>query len=835
MPNSYDHQKLEEKWRKKWTEEKLYETPDHASGKDNFYTLVEFPYPSGDLHVGHWYAFSVPDIFARMKRMRGANVLYPIGFDAFGLPAENAAIKNKVDPAKWTLANIERMRTQLKSMGAMFDWSREAAACDPMYYKWTQWLFLQLYEKGLAYKGKAFVNWDPVDMTVLANEQVLPDGTAERSGAKVEKKELEQWFLKITDYAERLLSELDALQRPEPIKVAQRNWIGKSEGAEIDFPLIGSEEKITVFTTRADTLYGGTFLVLAPEHPLVSRLSVQNRAEVDAYVAQAKTKGEIERTGSKEKTGVELEGIKAVNPATKEEIPIFIADYVLAGYGTGAVMGVPAHDERDFGFANNFDCKIVPVIEPPLSINTYFHFPPSFAFLIPEGANVTELQLEKVKEKIKLLDEGKICYTGDGKLKNSGEFNGFENEVSKEKIAAKFGNCKTTYKLRDWLVSRQRYWGAPIPIVYDPEGKPHAIPDEHLPWLLPTDVDFTPTGVAPLARSKELLERTEKIFGKGWKPETDTFDTFVDSSWYFLRYLDPKNDTEFSALEKQKAWMPIARYSGGAEHTTMHLLYSRFFYKALFDLGLVTAPEPYAVRLNRGIILAEDGRKMSKRWGNVVNPDEQVANVGADAVRTYLAFIGPYNEVGSYPWSTNGLVGVRRFLERVWGLKEKVGDAALPPETSILLNQTIKKTGDDIEAMKFNTSVSALMILSNELGKLSVVPQEAYETLVKLLAPFAPHLADELWEQLGHKASVHLETWPSFDASKLAGETVTVAVQVAGKTRRTVSVPRGAVQEAVLTAGKKYPKRAPFVPENPKRVVFVPDKVLNVIPTGSAS
>lgn len=963
MARQYDHRLIEKKWQEKWAAEKLYETLDTAKGKKNFYSLVEFVYPSGDLHAGHWYAFSVPDIFVRMKRMKGFNVLYPMGFDAFGLPAENAAIKNKTDPAEWTKKNIERMRGQLRQMGNAFDWTREVVTADPAYYRWTQWLFLKLYEKGLAYKKKALVNWDPVDKTVLANEQVLSDGTAERSGAKVEKKELEQWFFKITDYADRLIDDLEPLEWPSAVKEAQKNWIGRSEGAEILFPLVfGGEQKklryvllhgfngdpadlgwlaeklrlyghevtvpplpnpknpterewvdaalaaapydentvlfgyslggttalkvlekldtkiaglvlaggfidvdfldrkrpfenkfdwefdakkikknaehiyflqdttdtavsreqaerlgalfeipvtyleaqephfsgkeeigllnyltasIVVFTTRPDTLFGATYLVLAPEHSWVTlalehKTVLKNNSEVEKYVKAASHKSELERQSSKEKTGVKLEGVEALNPATGEKIPLYVADYVLAGYGTGAIMAVPAHDERDEEFAEKFGLSVIPVIE-------------------------------------------------EGKLVRSGDFDGLAVETAKQKVTEAFGRPMKTYKLRDWLISRQRYWGCPIPVVYDPEGKAHAVPEEDLPWLLPTDVDFTPTGEAPLARSKELLARTEKLFGKGWRPETDTMDVFVDSSWYFLRYLDPKNVSEFSALEKQSAWMPVNRYSGGSEHTTVHVLYSRFFYKALSDLGLVTGTEPYETRMNRGIILAEDGRKMSKRWGNVINPDEQVENVGADAVRTYLAFIGPYNESGSFPWSTNGLIGVRRFLERVAGLSEKLADIPVPDGLSILLNQTVKKAEEDIEAMKFNTSVSALMILSNELGKLGKVPKAAFETLLLLLAPFAPYLTEELWHELGHKTSIHLENWPSFDASKLASDTVVVAVQIGGKTRGTVSVPRGASESEVLSVAKDDPTLSKFALEGSHKIIFVPDKVINII------
>ena len=784
---SYDHAEIEKKWQKRWAEQKLYETPDSAPGKENFYTFVEFPYPSGDLHVGHWYAFSVPDAFARMKRMQGYNVLFPIGFDAFGLPAENAAIKRNINPVEWIRESVVRMSAQLVSMGAMFDWERSMVTSDPSYYRWTQWLFLKFYEKGLAYRGKALVNWCPNDQTVLANEQVI-NGRCERCDTEVVQKELEQWFLKITDYAERLLSDLDDLDWPNAIKESQRNWIGKSDGALMSFQLSassfqGGQASIEVFTTRADTLYGGTFLVLAPEHPLVAVLPIENRDAVTAYVAGAQAQSDRERTGSKEKTGIKLEGITAINPATGEHIPLWIADYVLVGYGTGAIMGVPAHDERDREFAEKFHLPIRPVI-------------------------------------------------AEGVLLNSGDFDGLDEVEAKREITKIFGKQKTAYKLRDWLISRQRYWGAPIPIVYDPEGKPHAIPEKHLPWLLPEDADIKPKGTSPLGSSKELVERTEKLFGKGWRPETDTMDGFVDNSWYFLRYLDPKNEKEFSSLSLQKKWMPIKCYSGGAEHTTVHVLYSRFFVKALFDMGLATVSEPYEVRMNRGIILAEDGRKMSKRWGNTVNPDEQVANVGADAVRTYLAFIGPYNEVGSYPWSTNGLIGVRRFLERVVGIAERVSvEGKLPETLEVLLNQTVKKVGEDIEAMKFNTAVSALMILSNELQSLTEVPRVAYETLLQLLAPFAPHITEELWERLGHKNSIHLESWPSFDASKLESDTIVVAVQVDGKTRGMVTVPRGTDEKTVLSAIKSDARLSGMLPEHQARVIFVPGKVINIIPS----
>lgn len=783
MAREYDHKKIEKKWQDAWANSGIYRAPDSVSGKENLYALVEFPYPSGDLHIGHWYAYAVPDAYARMKRMQGYNVLFPFGYDSFGLPAENAAIKRGINPAEWIAESVSKMGAQIRTMGASFDWEREVNTSSPEYMRWTQWLFLKFYEKGLAYRGKGRVNWCPVDQTVLANEQVI-DGKCERCGSEVVLKDLEQWFMKITDYAERLISDLEPLAWPEPIKESQRNWIGKSDGAEIDFKLT-TGDSVTVFTTRADTLFGATFLVLAPEHPLVAALmpKLTNADKVMKYVDATKKKSEIARQAGKEKTGVQLEGVAAINPATKEEIPVFIADYVLSGYGTGAVMAVPGHDERDREFAE--------------------------VYTLPVREVVAENDV----------------------LINSGEFDGQNLEDAKRNITNSVGGrVKTTYKFRDWLISRQRYWGAPIPIVYDPEGKPHPIPDEHLPWLLPKDADIKPKGTSPLGSSKELKERVEKIFGKGWTPETDTMDGFVDNSWYFFRYLDPKNEKEFSSLEMQKAWMPIARYSGGAEHTTVHVLYSRFFAKALYDMGLATEPEPYMVRMNRGIILAEDGRKMSKRWGNTINPDEQVANVGADSVRTYLAFIGPYNEVGSFPWSTNGLIGVRRFIERVADLPAKAADVEVPAELDILLNQTIKKVGEDIESMKFNTSVSQLMILSNALIKLERVPKKVLESFLTLLAPFAPHITEELWAEMGHTSSIHLEKWPAYDPSKLTESSVELGVQIAGKMRGTIVVSPEATEEEAVLAARANERLSALIPVNPKRVVYVAGRILNIIP-----
>ncbi|MBI2108778.1 MAG: leucine--tRNA ligase [Parcubacteria group bacterium] len=924
----YNH-KIEKKWQKQWEKDGLYKTPDTAAKKENYYTLVEFPYPSGNLHIGHWYAFAVPDIFARYKRMQGHNVLFPIGFDAFGLPAENAAIKNKVDPKKWTYENISRMTEQLKSIGASFDWSRQVITSDPEYYKWTQWLFLQLYKKGLAYRGKAVVNWDPIDKTVLANEQVLPDGTAERSGAVVEKKELEQWFLKITDYAERLLKDLGELSWLEEIKQSQRAWIGKSEGALIKFQISSLKFQIEVFTTRPDTLFGATYLVLAPEHKIISdlRLQISNWNEVERYIKHALAKKDIDRIAEKgEKTGVELKGIKAINPANNEEIPIWVADYVLGGYGTGAIMAVPAHDERDFAFAkkNKLPVRTVVAQKPVTHVVAFLESkqrPGTFLFQqrdkgmptnpggiglfggaievgetiflqslareleeelelklgeqkivstcafeanesdrhiwaahirdidesslrLHEGKAIVPLTLEeaivhprmnpRVKDAINAYLLGTRLFIGEGTMINSGKFDGMESEEAKEKITAFVkGKKETTYKLRDWLISRQRYWGCPIPIVYDPNGKAYPIPEEHLPWTLPTDVDFTPTGEPPLASSKELKKRTEKIFGKGWRSEYDTMDTFIDSSWYFLRYTDPKNDKEPASKKLLKQWMPVKRYSGGAEHTTMHLLYSRFFHKALFDLGIVTEKEPYLSRMNRGIILGTDGRKMSKRWGNVIDPDTQVKMVGADSVRLYLAFIGPYNTVGHYPWDTGGIAGTRRFLERVWKLQEKIAKTendTLNPELETLTHQTIKKVGEDIENFKFNTAVSALMIFANALEKEPVILKTQYELLLCLLAPFAPHVTEELWKGLLHTSSIHTETWPPYDEKKMEKATMTIVVQVDGKVRDEFTISKETTEEEIKKKAQVLDKVLRWVEgKDIQKILYVQGKLVSIV------
>ncbi len=744
----YDHKEIEKKWQDEWIKAEQFKPRPNAP-KGKYYICDMFPYPSGaGLHVGHPKGYIATDVSARKKRMEGYSVLYPMGWDSFGLPAEGYAIKTGTPPLETTEKSVINYKSQISNLALSYDWSREFATHRPDFYKWTQWIFLKFFEKGLAYKKNGPVNWCPTDQTVLANEQVV-DGKCERCDSVVVKKDLEQWYFKITDYADELVDGLESLDWPESTKINQRNWIGRSSGAEIKF------DDITVFTTRPDTILGATYVVIAPEHPLAAGFP-----EAADYIAQAKNKSDIERTAEgKEKTGVKL-SLTVLNPATGVAVPVYVADYVLGHYGTGAVMGVPAHDERDAAFAAAMG---IPVSETPLM--------------------------------------------------------NFDEAVSK------FGTKVTKYKLRDWLVSRQRYWGAPIPIVYDPEGNAHPIPDEHLPWLLPTDVEYLPKGTSPLGSSKELQERTERIFGAGWRPEIDTMDTFVDSSWYFMRYTDPHNDQAFASPDALKQWLPIDLYVGGAEHTVLHLMYARFFVKVLRDMGLLSINEPFMKLRHVGLVLAEDGRKMSKRWGNVINPDDVVARFGADSMRLYEMFMGPFNN--AIAWSTDGLVGTRRFVERVWGLAALVTDAPVPA-LDVPLNQAIKKVGEDIDGFKFNTAVSQLMIFLNAVD--GAISKSQYESFLKLLAPFAPHVTDELWHNLGHKTSIHLEEWPAYEESKLVDDTVTIAVQVLGKLRGTVSVKRGASQDEVLALVKAEVGAVQALGEG-VRVIFIPDRVINFVPT----
>lgn len=782
----YDHKAIEKKWQEKWQKDGLYEIED--SNRDNEYILTEFSYPSGNLHVGHWYAFATTDIYARYRRMLGKNVMFPMGFDAFGLPAENAAIKNNLNPRDWTYSNMENMEKQFAQMGGMFDWNRKVVTCDPEYYRWTQWQFIQLFNAGLVYQDEGSVNWCPSCKTVLANEQVVA-GKCERCDSDVEQREMKEWKIKTTDYAEKLLDGLEKLDWPEHIKEAQRNWIGKSEGAYFEFEVKGAEEKIKVFTTRPDTLYGATYVVLAPEHKYLNEWKdkISNWSEVEEYAKKAGNKSELERiSDNKEKTGVKLEGLNAINMATGEEIPIFISDYVIASYGTGAVMAVPAHDQRDFEFAKKFGQKIKEVISD---------------------------------------DDLKIPMSGYGELKNSKEFNGMNSKEASEKIIDKFGNKTTTYKMRDWSVSRQRYWGCPIPLVHC--DKCGVVPEENLPVELPDLEDFTPRddGKSPLAKLDSFVNtKCPKCSGDAQR-ETDTLDTFVDSSWYFLRYCDSKNDKEFADKKKLKEWMPVDFYSGGSEHTTMHLLYARFWYKALHDLKLVDNDEPFTQRLNRGLILGPDGNKMSKSKGNVIDPDEIVERLGADTVRAYLAFIGPYNEPGNYPWDPNGVVGVRRFIERIVGLKEKIKKID-SDEVLKLLHKTIKGVGEDYQKLKFNTGLSKIMILSNTMEK-SEFSDETYKTLLKLLSPIVPHVTEELFEK---PTSIHLEKWPEFDEKLIKDDEVEIVIQINGKVRRSINLPIDSPKDLVEKSSIENPEIKKWL-ENIeiKKVIFVPNKLINFV------
>lgn len=1132
----YDHTKIERKWQAVWKKKGLHKTRDKVPGKKNHFLLTEFPYPSGNLHVGHWYAFAIPDIAARAMRMQGKNVLYPVGFDAFGLPAENAAIKRGLDPHKWTKANIAYMKKQMASMGTTFDWSREVQTIDPSYYKWTQWMFTQFLKKGLAYRKETPVNWCPKDKTVLANEQVV-GGLCERCDSPVEQRNMLQWNLRITDYADRLVDDLEKLDWPQQIKDSQKNWIGRSEGAEIDFPLsvpgdsikrfvilhgkgvdstkeflpwakaelekrgyevqvpdlpnpkepddeeqaefaikhcifdehtavigksfggvvalrlLESGEKmgrltlvgtpfsgkfldgrrrptveaacakgfaaeairrncpsitliydeedhvvpvsdgaafeslldaylmkrvarqshfnaekepdvlmaatptIRVFTTRPDTLFGATYLVLAPEHEWV-RLALEhktvlaNNDEVQAYVDATKRKSDLERQESREKTGVKLEGVEAINPASGDKIPVFIADYVLGHYGTGAIMAVPAHDERDYEFAKKFGLSIKEVVavdvskpltgaqrrdavmgiikdvqgrvllqhHPGFQLNrlpgggmdegetleealrreiveetgytdftirgfvgsswTTFTLPGTdkrferraFVYEVgldsmqqiptdPQGdeVSITHSWMEAA-DVAKALDmnpdmgeavlfkrylSGTGCYSGQGRLVDSGEFTGLSSDEARQKMTAAFGTKKTTYKLRDWIVSRQRYWGVPIPVIHCPECGAVPVPDKDLPVKLPAIKDYLPTGdgKSPLAKADKWKKvKCPQCKGSAER-ETDTLDTFVDSSWYFLRYTDPSNKKAFADKAKQKEWMPINLYSGGAEHTTMHLLYSRFWHKALYDLKLVSDSEPYARRMNRGLIMGPDGQKMSKSRGNVIDPDEIVKQLGADTVRMYLAFIGPFNETGSYPWNPDGVVGVRRFLERVWKLGQPESDPnsakatrgtgrgtpSVYKELEPSLHKTIKKVTEDVAALKFNTAIAAMMSFLNEAER-DGISKAQFDTLLMLLAPFAPHITDELWHMRGHKKSIHVEKWPKWSEKRLASATATIAVQFNGKVRGTVSALAGASETEILEIVRGHEPLAKHMEgREPRRVILVPDRLINIV------
>lgn len=817
MGNRYDHKTIEEKWRARWESDGLYRTPGR-SDRQKFYFLTMYPYPSGDLHIGHWYAIAPSDAAARYRRMRGFNVLFPIGFDAFGLPAENAAIRHRIHPGTWTMGNIERMRSQLRSMGAMFDWSREIVTCDPEYYRWNQWFFLKFYEAGLAYRAMAPVDWCPNCNTTLAREQVVgADRRCERCDTQVVKRDLEQWFFRITKYADELL-DFSGVDWPERIMTMQRNWIGRSEGAEVTFTAHapnGATHDITVFTTRPDTLWGATFMVLAPEHPLVEALTTADRrAEVEAYVFQARRQSEIERmSAEREKTGVFV-GAYATNPVNGERIPVWIADYVLMGYGTGAIMGVPAHDARDFEFARKHGLPVPIVIQP-------------------EGEPLTEP-----------LD---AAYDGPGRMVNSGPFDGTRVPEEIPKVIAWLeetgrGRGATSYRLRDWLISRQRYWGTPIPIVYCPSCRTVPVPYDDLPVLLPADVDFMPTGESPL-KHHEAFRRTRcPRCGAGAERETDTMDTFVDSSWYQYRYLSPHYEAGPFDPEESAYWLPVDQYTGGAEHAVMHLLYTRFFTKAMRDMGMVTFGEPMLRLFNQGVILGEDGEKMSKSRGNVVDPDEQIAKHGADVVRAYLMFMRPWGEGG--PWSSRDIEGVARFLRRIWDLiggtdiRHLTSDINSSDLDSLarLTHQTIKRVTEDFETFGFNTAIAALMEFVNYLYRVrsgaagSEEWRDAIRSLVLMLAPVAPHMAEELWERIGEVYSVHTQPWPAYDPDLARSPEITLVVQVNGRVRDRLTVPADITADAARDLALRSEKvRAHTDGSNVRDVIYVPGRLVNVV------
>ena len=791
---------IEPKWQAHWASTGLYETPDGA-GVPNYYFVTMFPYPSGDMHIGHWYAMAPSDCEARFIRMQGRNVLFPMGFDAFGINAENAAIDRGIHPAEWTEQNMAHWRRQFRALGASIDWRREVVTCYPEYYRWNQWMFLKLYEKGLAYRATAPVNWCPRDETVLANEQVI-DGHCERCGTRVVKKDLTQWFYKITAYADELL-EFDGLDWPERVRVMQQNWIGRSEGAEMRFPVEGHRDAaIRFFTTRPDTIYGATFMVLAPEHPLVPIITAPaQKVAVEAYVAQTRTESEIERTSAERpKTGVDT-GAFATNVFSGERIPIWIADYVLASYGTGAIMAVPAHDERDFAFAKANGLPIKEVISP-------------------NGEEHATLE---------------TAYTGHGIMVRSGPHTATPSEIGKKVITSEakktgIGEPAVTYRLRDWLISRQRYWGTPIPVVYCDTDGIVPVPEDQLPVVLPRDVEVTGRGGSPLAKVASFVNTTCPVCGRPAKRETDTMDTFVDSSWYMYRYPDPKYDRFFMNVALAKKWLPVRRYTGGIEHAILHLLYARFMCKALRDLGYLWFDEPFLHVRNQGTIVFKS-RKMSKSRGNVVPPDEYVARYGSDTLRLFIMFMGPWT-MGN-DWNDEGIEGTSRFLHRVWGLglTERTGAGDRAPELDRMVQRTIKKVTEDLEAYHFNTAIAAMMELSTATFHASGPSRDdATDALVLLLAPFAPHITEELWQRRGGAYSVHQQSWPKYDPGLVRADTVTLVVQVDGKVRDRLELRAGTSEEALKEAALARAKvRQAIGGQRIDRVVVVADRLVNVV------
>ncbi|MEK6269033.1 MAG: leucine--tRNA ligase [Planococcus sp. (in: firmicutes)] len=800
---TFKHKLVEKKWQKYWQDNKTFKMVDDPS-KPKFYALDMFPYPSGaGLHVGHPEGYTATDILSRVKRMQGYNVLHPMGWDAFGLPAEQYALDTGNDPAEFTAKNIETFKRQIQELGFSYDWDREISTTDPSYYKWTQWIFIQLYNKGLAYVDEVAVNWCPALGTVLANEEVI-DGKSERGGHPVERRPMRQWVLRITNYADRLLEDLNDLDWPESLKDMQRNWIGKSEGAELEFQVADTEHSFRAFTTRPDTIFGATYAVLAPEHKLVAAITTaEQKQAVEKYIDDVKTKSDLERTDlAKDKSGV-FTGAYATNPASGEKMPVWIADYVLATYGTGAIMAVPAHDERDYEFAKQFDLPIVEVVS---------------------GGNIEE-----------------EAYAGDGELINSDFLNGLNKKEAIEKaidwlVDKKVGEKKITYRLRDWLFSRQRYWGEPIPIIHWEDGTMTPVEEKDLPLMLPVTTDIKPsgTGESPLANITDWVNVVHPETGMKGRRETNTMPQWAGSCWYYLRFIDPTNDEMLADPELLKRWLPVDVYIGGAEHAVLHLLYARFWHKVLYDIGVVSTKEPFQKLFNQGMILGEGNEKMSKSKGNVVNPDQIIESHGADTLRMYEMFMGPLE--ASIAWSTNGLDGSRRFLDRIWRLlmdeeqlSAKITDSN-DGKLEKVYHQTVKKVTDDFEGLRFNTAISQMMVFINEGYKVDSIPKEYVEGFVKLLSPIAPHVAEELWEKLGHEGSVTYENWPQYDESKMIDDVIQVVVQVNGKVKTKLAIAKDSTKEELeaaaladdnvqkVTNGKQI-----------RKVIVIPGKLVNIV------